>query len=232
MVKRFIVAIDGPAGAGKSSVSRRLADRLGADFLDTGALYRAATLWVLRAGAAELEPDAIAALVGTAEVDLREGRVWLGGEDVSEAIRTPEVTSKIYLVADNRSARQFLSDIQRRIASQSRCLVTEGRDQGTDVFPFADCKIFLTATDEERARRRHAQLTRNGYEISFEQILMDQRQRDERDRSRPVGALRIAPDAEVVYTDGLNEEEVIERLLDLVSRAMHGESAPATPASS
>jgi cytidylate kinase len=211
-----IVTIDGPAGAGKSSIAKRVAQRLGFEFLDTGALYRAVTLGAIRG---QVDFQDVAALVQYAkQVELRwDGqRVFLDGEDVSEEIRSPVVTDAIRFVADVPEVRAQLSRLQREIAV-GRDIVTEGRDQGSEVFPRADCKIFLTASAQERARRRQKQLADAGRPLQIEDILRAQERRDEEDRSRPVGALRPADDATVIQSDGMTSEEVLERALQIVA---------------
>src|SRR5688572_31662511 len=157
----MIVTIDGPAGAGKSSIARRLAERLGFQFLDTGAMYRAVALAALRAGLGHGDEDWIARLAREITIDMRHERTFLNGEDVSAAIRTSEVSAAVYLAADNVAVRQRLVELQRQIAA-GRDIVTEGRDQGTVAFPNAECKIFLTASREERARRRYEELINRG----------------------------------------------------------------------
>ncbi len=212
----MIVTIDGPAGAGKSSVSRQLAERIGAAFLDTGAFYRSATLAVMRAQATGGTEQEIANIVALSTIEMRGNQILLNGEDVSSKIRTPEVTSLIRVVADNFAARRTLSQAQRQFAKRNPYLVTEGRDQGTEVFPEAECKIFLTASDEERARRRWEQLRREGRSISLEQVLEDQRRRDSEDRARAMGGLKVATNAVTLLTDGLTESEVIDQLESIV----------------
>ncbi|MCI0360981.1 MAG: (d)CMP kinase [Planctomycetaceae bacterium] len=211
----MIVTIDGPAGAGKSSIARRLAERLSFQFLDTGAMYRAVALAALRRGLSDGDGDAIAKLAGELSIDMRHERTILNGEDVSAAIRTSDVSAAVYLAADNVAVRQRLVELQRQIA-QGRDTVTEGRDQGTVAFPEAQCKIFLTASPEERARRRLAELVARGEPITLEQVLSQQADRDRRDAERPVGALIKAPDAIEVWTDGLTPEEVVDRLEQIV----------------
>jgi cytidylate kinase len=207
----MIVAIDGPAGAGKSSIARRLAERLGFAFLDTGAMYRAVALAALRRGLGLHDEDAISRLARGLAIDFDGTRTLLDGEDVSTAIRTSEVTAAVYLAADNTDVRQRLVELQRQIADD-RDIVTEGRDQGTVAFPHAECKIFLTASREERARRRYEELANRGETITLEEVLTQQDDRDHRDATRPVGALYKADDAVEVLTDGLTLEDVVERL--------------------
>jgi cytidylate kinase len=146
-------------------------------------------------------------------------RTWLDGEEITSAIRTPEVSAAVHLAADNVAVRRRLVELQRAIVD-SRDTVTEGRDQGTVAFPHAECKIFLTASAEERARRRQAELAARGEEISYEDVLAQQRERDARDAARSVGALVKAADAVEVLTDGLTPDQVVERLEKIVRAEM------------
>lgn len=212
----MIVTIDGPAGAGKSSAARALARRLGFRFLDTGAMYRAVALAARRRRIDYADPQAMAALAREVSIELADQRVLLDGEDVTAEIRAGEITRLTRYAADNPEVRAHLTDLQRQIAARID-IVTEGRDQGTLVFPDAECKIFLTATPEERARRRREDLIRRGEETPLEEVLAQQEERDQRDRQRPHGALRPAPDAIELVTDGLTPEEVVERLEELVT---------------
>jgi CMP/dCMP kinase len=221
----MIVTIDGPAGAGKSSVSRRLALALGYRFLDTGALYRAVTLAALEAGIDIHHANDLVALTGKLQIEQFDSQTRLNGRDVSDAIRAPEVTASIAAVADCIPVRQLLTGLQREIASEGR-IVTEGRDQGTEVFPDAPCKIYLTATPHERAIRRQCQLRKHGHELPFEQLLQEQQQRDQQDISRPLGALKRAADATLLESDGLSEDEVLERMLRIVRSCQSGASGP------
>jgi len=217
----MIVAIDGPAGAGKSTIARQLAERLGFAFLDTGAMYRAVALAALRRGLGDGDGEAIARLAVSLDIDFDGRRTLLDGEDVSAAIRTSEVTAAVYLAADNVAVRRRLVDLQRQIAT-GRDLVTEGRDQGTVAFPHAECKIFLTASPQERARRRYEELVARGESITFEEVLTQQLERDQRDATRPVGALVKAADAVEVLTDGLTAEQVVDRLERFVRERVQG----------
>jgi cytidylate kinase len=211
----MIVAIDGPAGAGKSSIASLLAERLGFAFLDTGAMYRAVALAALRKGLAKRDESAIAALADDLTIEFDGKRTLLDGEDVSAAIRTVEVSAAVHLAADNVAVRQRLVELQRQIAA-GRDLVTEGRDQGTVAFPDAECKIFLTASREERARRRFEELSNRGELVTFDEVLAQQDERDRRDESRLVGRLLQAHDAIELRTDGLTLEQVVERLEQIV----------------
>jgi len=218
----MIVTIDGPAGAGKSSIARDAAERLGFEFLDTGALYRAMTLAAIRAQVDFQNDTEIIDFSESVQIQWDGDRVLLGGEDVSEQIRTPPVTDAIRFVADLPQIRERLSQIQREIAV-GRDMVTEGRDQGTEVFTDAQCKIFLTASPEERAKRRHQQLSAMGRPLPLEEILKAQNQRDEEDRIRPMGALRPAEDATVIDSDGMTSEEVLEQVLRTVREIQKGD---------
>ena len=217
----MIVTIDGPAGAGKSTVARQLAERLGFRLLDTGAMYRAVTLAALEAQIDLADAGAMAALAKQISIAFECQHVLLNGEDVSEAIRTPEVSRNIYRAADNPEVRAHLVSLQRQIAEDTD-IVCEGRDQGTVAFPNADCKIFLVASSAERARRRRDELAGRGIEMPLQQVLAEQDQRDQRDASRPVGALRKADDAHEVCTDGLTLEEVVAQLEAIVRAVQHG----------
>lgn len=211
----MIVTIDGPAGAGKSSAARELARRLGFRFLDTGAMYRAVTLAARERGYDLADGEQLARLVGEIRVELVGDLVLLDGHDVTAAIRKFDITTAIHHAADNGSVRGQLVAWQRTAAA-GRDVVTEGRDQGTVVFPDAECKIFLTADEQERARRRHRDLVARGENIPFDDVLVNQRERDRRDLSRSVGALRKADDAIEVSTDGLAPDEVVARLEAIV----------------
>ncbi len=221
----MIVTIDGPAGAGKSTVARRLAARLGFQFLDTGAMYRAVAWAAARDGIAWDDAPAIAQLAARLQVTCDGPRVLVDGQDVTESIRSPEVTALTRHVADNRQVRAHLVDQQRRLA-QGQCFVTEGRDQGTVAFPDAACKFFLTASPAERARRRQAELAARGQQVTIADVRAQQDQRDQRDQTRTVGALTPAPDALIIPTDGMPLDEVVERLASLVRNQLPPTTLP------
>ncbi|MFV1964682.1 MAG: (d)CMP kinase [Pirellulaceae bacterium] len=211
----MIVTLDGPAGAGKSSVARELAGRLGFRFLDTGAMYRAVALAAMDRQVPWDAPDQIANLAAQIDIQLQNDRVFLDGEDVSDAIRTPTVTAAVHHVADHPGVRERLVQLQRQ-AAKGGDFVTEGRDQGTVAFPDAACKIYLTASPEERARRRLRELRLRGESMELENLLADQNLRDRRDETRAVGRLMQAADAVEVVTDGMSQTEVVDRLEEIV----------------
>jgi cytidylate kinase len=222
----FIVAIDGPAGAGKSSASRLLAGRLGFALVDTGAIYRAVALAAHRRGVRFDDDAALAALLPEVEIRFEAGapgegqRVLLAEEDVSSAIRTPPMSLGASAVSARPVVRAGLLDLQRRLAlaPTNRGAVLEGRDIGTVVFPDAEAKFFLTATPEERARRRHAELAARGDPQPYGAVLADQLRRDRDDSQRALAPLRPAADAVVVDTSGVPLAEVVESLAREVER--------------
>ncbi len=211
----MIITIDGPAGAGKSTVARALARRLGFRFLDTGAMYRAVALAGMRQGVDWSQPAQLAELAEKLDIRVIDERIFLGNEDVTETVRSLEVTATTRYAADNPHVRRRLVKLQQAIAGQDD-FVTEGRDQGTVAFPQAACKIFLTASELERAKRRWHDLQGQGSDTSLEEILAAQRRRDREDATRAVGPLLAAPDAIEVSTDGLALDDVVDQLETLV----------------
>ncbi|MDX1682901.1 MAG: (d)CMP kinase, partial [Phycisphaeraceae bacterium] len=222
----LIVTLDGPAGTGKSSVAVRLADRLGVDYLDTGAMYRAVAAWAVDEG---IDTAAVAERVGELTIDVDASvdpvRVSVDGRDVSGRIREDDVTAAVSEVAQLPEVREALVAAQQRIGQTGRGLVTEGRDQGTVVFPNATIKFYLDADAEERARRRVGQLAESGREADVEEVKQQIEARDERDRSRDVGPLKCPTDAVVIDTSELTLEEVVGRLETLVRRCWSGEAS-------
>lgn len=211
----MIVTLDGPAGAGKSSTARSLAARLGWCYMDTGAMYRAIALVALDRGIPLDDAPRIATLAEQIRIEFRQGLVLVDGRDVSEEIRTPRITAATRPVADAPPVRGAMKRIQRRMA-EGIDVVTEGRDQGSEVFPHAEVKVFLTASPAERARRRHLEELAKGRETALDAVLAAQEARDSADRARPVGAMRQADGAVLLETDGLTPDEVVQRIIDLV----------------
>ncbi|MEQ1904015.1 MAG: (d)CMP kinase [Pirellulaceae bacterium] len=218
----MIVTIDGPAGAGKSSASKLLARELGFRFLDTGAMYRAVTWAVMNEGLDLTNTTAVAKLARRIriEMDIESDTVMVDGEDVTQQIRDPAVTKNVAPVADNPLVREILVELQRKIAQRGN-FVCEGRDQGTVAFPDAECKIFLTASAEHRARRRLLELEAKNIPADYSWILHEQNIRDRGDQERPVGRLRKAEDAIEVFTDDLSLREVVAKLKEIVQSKMN-----------
>jgi len=217
-----LIAVDGPAGTGKSSVSRGLARALGARYLDTGAMYRIVTLAVLRAGIGLDDANSIAAVAAEAKLavgyDPDEDRSYLVGEDVSTEIRGDEVTKAVSAVSAVPAVRTRLVELQRQLAAGAGNVVVEGRDIGTVVLADADVKIFLTASAQDRARRRNDQNIANGLGDDYEGVLADVQRRDHLDSTRAVSPLRAADDAVLVDTSDMSESEVIDHLVALVKQ--------------
>jgi CMP/dCMP kinase len=221
-VNAVVVAVDGPAGTGKSSVSRGLARELQARYLDTGAMYRIVTLAVLRAGVDLSDQDSVAAVASVANLsvgyDPNEDRSYLDSEDVSAEIRGDEVTKAVSAVSSVPAVRTRLVDLQRALAGGADSVVVEGRDIGTVVLPDADVKFYLTASAETRARRRNDQNVAAGLPDAYDSVLADVRRRDHLDSTRTVSPLRAASDAVVVDTSEMTESEVIAHLLQLIKQ--------------
>ncbi|MBX5334279.1 (d)CMP kinase [Rhodococcus fascians] len=217
----LVVAMDGPSGTGKSSVSRRLASALEASYLDTGAMYRVATVWVLRSGVVPTDADAVAKAVAALPLEIGKDplseTVLLDGEDVSGEIRGDAVTKAVSAVSAVPAVRELLVQMQRDLASSSTRIVVEGRDIGTVVLPDADVKVFLTASPEARAERRNKQNIEQGRSDDYESVLADVQRRDHADSTRAVSPLRPAEDSVIVDTSELDLDGVIERLLLVVN---------------
>ena len=213
------VAIDGPAGAGKSTLARRLAAELGYIYVDTGAMFRTIGLYALRAGKDPKDNEAVNALLP--EISLKfafiggEQHIYLNGEDVSTAIRTEEVGMAASAVGANPEVRAFLLGMQRDMAKTQDVLM-EGRDIGTVVLPDATVKIFLTASPEARATRRWKEYQQKGVEVSYEEVLADVRQRDYQDTHRAAAPLRQADDAQLLDTSEMNFEQSLEAMKKMI----------------
>ncbi|MEW6521991.1 MAG: (d)CMP kinase [Bacillota bacterium] len=219
LTKGQTIAIDGPAGAGKSTVAREVARRLGYLYLDTGAMYRALTVKALREQVGFEDEAALTQLAARTGIDLRpetddhgRARIFLDGEDVTRAIRTPEVNQFVSLVAKSPGVRKVLVHLQRQLAKDGR-VVVEGRDIASNVLPGADCKIFLTASLEVRARRRLAELVAAGFGVTLEEVVEDLSVRDRMDSQREVAPLVCVESAQVVDTSDLTIDEVVDTVI-------------------
>lgn len=218
-MKKLTIAIDGPSGAGKSTVARALASRLGYTYIDTGAMYRAAALLGIEAGVPLEDEAGTTALTERMELRFEPGkggtqRVIVNGRDVTDMLRTAEVTRLSSPVSAISAVRRVLVELQQRMGAGGG-VVMEGRDIGTVVFPNADVKVFLTASEEERALRRWRERHAHGDDVTVEQILQQQRERDQRDSSRADSPLAAAPDAVTIESDGMSFEEVVDSILTL-----------------
>ena len=215
MMKHFVVAIDGPAGSGKSTVSKIIAKRLNLLYMDTGAMYRALTLKAMTSNIGLQDEGALVSLAKSTRIDLEENgslKVMLDGKDVSRDIRTPEVTNNVKYVARIPGVRHEMVNLQRSIGRKQGA-VLEGRDIGTVVFPDADYKFYLDADLEERAMRRYKELVASGEHIEMSALKDDVNARDMSDMSRPVGPLKKAVDAVAINTTDLSIDEVVEKIL-------------------
>jgi cytidylate kinase len=213
--RRVVIAIDGPSGAGKSTIAKRLANRLGFIYIDTGAMYRAVALWAHRQGVDFADMHRAEQLALAARIDLAPGRIALNGEDVTEAIRTPEMSNGASKISAISGVRRAMVAKQREIGTLTS-VVMEGRDIGTVVFPQADVKVFLDASPAERVRRRYTELAAKGQIISEEQLASEMRERDLRDSTRADAPLTQAPDAVYFDSSGMTIEEVEEAMLKIV----------------
>lgn len=218
------IAIDGPAGAGKSTIARCVAAELGYIYIDTGALYRTVALAAIRMGKdIESSNEVVSILTDDLSVELKfidgEQRMFLNGQDVSELIRTPEVSSAASKVSAVPQVRQYLFDTQRRLAKENNC-VMDGRDIGSVVLPDAQIKIFLTASPEDRARRRYLELTQKGVDVKFDDVLADMIKRDYDDTHRQIAPLKRVDDAILCDTTGFELEQSIQKVLSIVRQGI------------
>src|SRR5262245_21717639 len=213
----MIVTIDGPAGAGKSTTARELARRLGFQFLDTGAMYRAVTWYCLKNDIDLGDEEAVAEAARRGNFLFESGKVVVDGAEVTREIRRSVVTDQTRFIAGNNRVRAQLVELQRRLAAGAD-VVTEGRDQGTVAFPHAECKFYLTASPRKRALRRQSDLALGGEQVPLEEILAQQEGRDQRDANREYGALKPAPDAIPIDTSDLGFDDVVKQMEEIVRR--------------
>ena len=219
-MKPISIAIDGPSGAGKSTIARKSAEKFGFIYVDTGAIYRTVGLAAYRRGIASKDSAAVIAVLPELHIELRHGadglqRMFLDGEDVSDAIRMPEISIYASDVSAVPEVRAFLMEMQRSFA-RTQNVIMDGRDIGTVVLPHAQVKIFLTASAEERARRRYKELIEKGEKVEYENVLAEMKQRDYNDSNRAIAPLRAAPDAITVDTTELSLDESIEKIKNVI----------------
>lgn len=217
MSRPVTIALDGPAGSGKSTVARAVARRLSLPHIDTGAMYRAATLKALERGVGTDDGAGLRCLLDGTDIDLRDGKVFLDGRDVSAEVRTGPVTASVSQVAAHGPVRQWMVERQRRLVGE-RGGVVEGRDITTVVLPDADFKFFLTAAPQERARRRAAELSADGVPASVDEVLSGIEARDRLDAGREVSPLRVAEGATVIDSTGRSVDEVVDEIVAVTRR--------------
>lgn len=206
------IAIDGPSGAGKSTIAKRVAKELGIEYIDTGAMYRAVGFKAVKTGVDISNLAAVEEMLKTTDIDFKEGSIYLDGECVDGLIRTPEISAMASAVSALMPVRTKLVELQRQMAGK-KSIIMDGRDIGTNVLKDATYKFYMTASAEERAKRRYDELILKGEEVTFEQVLLDINQRDKNDMERALNPLRKADDAMEVDTDGLGIEEVTALIL-------------------
>lgn len=206
------IAIDGPAGSGKSTIAKEIARRLNIIYIDTGAMYRALTLKLLNENEIDYEK-----ILADTKIEFKQGLIFLDGKDVSQKIRTNSISNRTSELSKNPLIRDFLVKLQKKI-SETHSVVMEGRDIGSVVLPDANYKFFLTAKPEERARRRYLQQKEKGYEVSYDDILNDIKERDFNDSNRKISPLTKTDDAQLIDSTNLNYEETIEKILSYIDR--------------
>ncbi len=218
----MIIAIDGPAGSGKSTIAKMIARELGFTYIDTGAMYRAVALKIKRLGINPDDPEAVLEVLKNTEIDLRpseEGiKIFLDGEDVSDRIRTEEIGKIASKIARHRKVREILVQMQRELGKRAKDAVIEGRDTGTVIFPDADIKFFLTASAEVRAERRYRELKEKGLNVNYDRILREVKERDRLDKTRKESPLKPAEDAVIIDTSDKDIDQVFRQLIDIIKK--------------
>ena len=215
------IAIDGPAGAGKSTVAKILAKKLNYNYIDTGAMYRALTLKAIQEGVDFNNTNSLVSLLETTKIEIIHETVFLDGKDVTSEIRTPEVDQKVSITAAVPEIRKEMVNLQRRMAKNTN-VIMDGRDIGTVVLPDANFKFFVTASEEERAKRRFKELTDKNYEVDYEYILKEISKRDKLDTKRKVSPLKQADDAIIINTNNKTIEEVVQEILSTLRGGNNG----------
>lgn len=205
-----VIAIDGPAGAGKSTVSRLLAEELGYTYIDSGALYRTVALYLKELDSMNVDDENLERLLNDCDITYENGNVYLNGKIINHEIRTPEISELTSVISTRKVVRDFVTELQRKIASK-RDVVVEGRDAGTHVFPRAK-KFFLTASLDERVKRRYLELIEKGHRITIHEIREAIINRDERDSNREIAPLKPSPDAIIIDTSTMKPDEVVEMI--------------------
>lgn len=214
---KITIAIDGPAGAGKSTISKLLAEKLGIEYMDTGAMYRAIALKFKIKGTKLIDIDSVKELLRDTDIRFEHGKLFLDSAEVTNAIRMPDITEKVSAVAAIPEVRAVLVGIQRKIASE-KSIIMDGRDIGSNVLKDASFKFYLNASIEERAKRRYQELTQKGYIVNIEDVLNEIIKRDESDMNRKLNPLIKSPDALEIDTTGKTISEVVDIILDNVNR--------------
>ena len=220
MNEKIRIAVDGPGGAGKSTIAKLLAAKLNIDYIDTGAMYRAIGYKAMKENIDVENDQALNDMMNATEIDFSEGNIILDGEIVNDVIRTPEMSKMASIVSTKSVVREKLVLIQRNIA-EGKSVIMDGRDIGTNVLKDAELKIFMTASSEERAQRRYKELFEKGQKITFEEVHEDIKQRDYSDTHRKLNPLKAADDAVMLNTDGLGIEQVVDAILKEVEK--HGD---------
>lgn len=214
-MKNLVIAVDGPAGAGKSTIAKIVADKLNINYIDTGAMYRAITYKVLQNDIDVNNEDQIIEIAKNSDIDFKDNNIYLDGKILKEEIRTPEVSNNVSNIAQIKEVRYLMVDVQREIGNKSS-VILDGRDIGSYVFPNADYKFFLVASPEERGERRYKELIKKGYDTSLEEVIKDVIRRDEIDSNREFAPLVKASDAIEIDTTGKSIDEVVESVISKI----------------
>ncbi|CEQ20783.1 cytidylate kinase [[Clostridium] sordellii] len=214
-MKNLVIAVDGPAGAGKSTIAKIVADKLNINYIDTGAMYRAITYKVLTNNIDINDENAIVEVAKNSDIDFKDNNIYLDGKILKEEIRTPQVSHNVSNIAQIKDVRHLMVDVQRDIGNKSS-VILDGRDIGSYVFPNADYKFYLVASPEERGERRYKELIKKGYETTLDEVINDVIRRDEIDSNRKFAPLVKAKDAIEIDTTGKNIDNVVESVISKI----------------